>query len=96
MVFNDSALGTNNVFFEKFTLSPNPNNGRFNIDLKSNSGKNISVVIYDIRGVEVFSKIFNNTLNFSKEINLENAAIGVYLINVSDGDRRVIRKVIID
>jgi hypothetical protein len=96
MVFNDPALGTNNVFFEKFALSPNPNNGRFNIDLKSNSGKNINVVIYDIRGIEVFSKIFNNTLNFSKEINLENAAIGVYLINVSDGDRRVIRKVIID
>ena len=95
-VFNDPALGTNNVFFEKFALSPNPNSGRFNIDLKSNSGKNINVVIYDIRGIEVFSKIFNNTLNFSKEINLENAATGVYLINISDGDSRVIRKVMID
>jgi len=95
-VFDDPALGINNVVFEKFALSPNPNNGTFNIDLKSNSGKNINVDIYDIRGIKVFSKVFSNALNFSKEIKLENAAAGIYLVNVADGDSRMVRKIIIN
>ncbi len=96
LVFDDPALSTNDLFFEKFSLSPNPNNGIFNIDLKSNSGKNINVDIFDIRGVKIFSEVFNNTLNFSKEINLDNVAAGIYIVKVSDGDSKGIKKVIID
>ena len=95
-VFNNPALGTNDLIFKKFIISPNPNNGNFKIDLKSNSGKSINVDIFDIRGMKIFSEAFNNTINFSKEINLENAATGIYLVNVSDGDSREVRKVIID
>jgi len=95
-VFNDPTLGVYDSIFEKFIISPNPNTGIFNINLKSNSGKNINVDIYDIRGITIFSKVFDNTLNFSKDIHLENLAAGIYLVNVTDGDSREVRKVLVD
>lgn len=95
-IFNDPTLGIDNMSFDKFILSPNPNSGRFMVDLKSKSGKNITVDVYDIRGVKIYSKMFDSTLNFSNEIQLGNSSSGIYLVNVSDGDRNEIRKIIIN
>lgn len=95
-VFNNPALGVHNNGFEKFTLLPNPNNGRFTIDLISRSGKNINIDVYDIRGVKIYSKMYNNTLSFSNEIQLGNLDSGIYLVNVSDGTRKETRKMIIN
>jgi len=96
MVFNDPVLGMNSVKFEIFSISPNPNNGKFNINLKSNSGKDIHIDIYDIRGVKVLSKVFDHELNFSNEIHLKNINAGIYLIDVTDEDSRGIKKIIVD
>lgn len=95
-IFNDPALGVNDLVFEKFILSPNPNDGKFKIDLKSNSGEKINVDVFDISGRKVYSNVFESSLNFSNEIHLESAETGIYFINVTDGNSREIRKMIIN
>ena len=95
-VFDNPALGIHNNGFEKFILSPNPNSGKFTIDLTSRSGKNINIDVFDVRGVKVYSKMYNNKLSFSNEIQLGNLDSGIYLVNVSDGNKEEIRKMIIN
>lgn len=84
--------------FDKLThlsIFPNPNNGEFTVKLNSNSGNDIKINVYDIRGRRVFDNIYNNNSNFNKVINLGNVQSGLYLINVSDGLKTQTKKIII-
>ncbi len=78
-----------------FAIFPNPNNGSFNIKLKSNSDKDINVQIYDIRGRSIFNNSYVSSTDFNQEINLNNAQSGVYLVKVSNGLKETIKKIII-
>ena len=40
--------------------------------------------------------MYNNTLSFSNEIQLGDLNSGIYLVNVSDGNKKEIRKMIIN
>ena len=95
-VFNNPALGIHNNDFEKFSISPNPNKGTFTINMKSRSGKNIAIDVYDIRGAKLYSKLFESSLHFSNEVHLKNVSSGIYFVNVSDGENQEVRKIIIN
>ena len=69
--------------------------GEFTVKLKCNSGNDIKINVYDIRGRRVFDNIYNNNSNFNKVINLGNVQSGLYLINVSDGLKTQTKKIII-
>jgi len=80
------------------TLSvyPNPNNGEFNIKFNANSS-NVGVQVFDIRGRSVFNTTFNNGAGeFNETINLETVNSGMYLLNISDGQNTVTKKIIIE
>ncbi|NQY30159.1 MAG: T9SS type A sorting domain-containing protein [Flavobacteriaceae bacterium] len=95
-VFNEPALSTNDLVFEEFAVFPNPSNGSFNVKLKSNSGNNISIIVYDIKGRVIFSKVYTDTINFTQRVNLKSVQSGIYLVNVTDGHSKVVRKIIIN
>lgn len=82
--------------FENFSIFPNPNNGEFTVKLQSQSGENISIDVFDIRGRKVLEKSFKNTGNFREIIQLANAQSGMYLINISDGLRTVTKKILVN
>ncbi|HUH28168.1 reprolysin-like metallopeptidase [Gelidibacter sp.] len=82
--------------FETFTIFPNPSHGDFTVKLQSHSGQDIKIVVYDIRGREVFENRFENTSNFREVIRLDNAQSGMYLITISDGLRTVTKKILVD
>jgi len=82
--------------FDDFVLSPNPNNGNFNISLKSSSTNNMLVSVYDMLGRKVYTKEFeNNQVDFKQSVQLNKVQEGVYFVHISDGIRFNSQKIII-
>ncbi|MBJ7880896.1 reprolysin-like metallopeptidase [Gelidibacter salicanalis] len=81
--------------FLAFGLFPNPNNGEFTVKLQSTSEEDISIEVFDMRGRRVFGNRFDNTANFREVIRLDAVQSGMYLINISDGLKTVVKKILV-
>lgn len=91
-----TALSNNDFSFDNFSLYPNPNDGNFNIQFNSISNNDIIISIYDSRGREIFTKKWLNTGFFDQKLQLSNLQSGVYFANIQDGDKKVVKKIIIE
>ncbi len=87
-----------NVTFglQNFELFPNPNNGNFNVKFDSDSKNEIKIGVHDLRGREVFSKSYQNNGFFSEVVKLNGIQSGIYLFNIQDGDKKEVKKIIIE
>ena len=80
-----------------FSLYPNPNKGNFTIQFESQSEIGVKVFVHDILGKTIYSKIFDATTNFDQNIQLpSNTSAGLYLVTVIDGNRRTVKKIIVN
>ncbi|MFV8324503.1 reprolysin-like metallopeptidase [Flavobacterium sp. ZS1P14] len=79
-----------------FVLYPNPNKGNFNIQFTSASSSGVKVAVHDLLGRKIFEKKFENNSNFNENIQLKNIQPGLYLVTVIDGDRKEVRKIVIE
>ncbi|WP_166921226.1 zinc-dependent metalloprotease [Flavobacterium poyangense] len=79
-----------------FVLYPNPNKGSFTIQFLPESGSGISVFVNDILGRTVYSNSFTASAIFNQNIQLPNAARGIYLVSVIDGNRKTVKKIVIN
>ena len=89
------VLGVAQNEIRNFVISPNPNNGAFNIQFDSDASEKIDVAVFDIRGRQILSKVFQKTSVFNENIAL-NASSGIYLVTVTNGDRKETRKVVVE
>ena len=87
-----ASSGYNN----NFVIYPNPNSGNFNVQFSSNSNNEIKIVVHDLRGREIFANNYNNSGLFNESIQLNNVQSGIYLVTVQDGDRKEVKKIIIE
>ncbi len=88
------TLATNDTFgFDEFSLYPNPNNGAFTIQFNSNSTSNVKVEVFDLGGRKIYDKAFENNGAFAENIELSSVKSGIYLVTISDGNRRMVRKI---
>ena len=78
-----------------FVLSPNPNNGNFNIQFNSTTGNEIKINVHDIRGREIFTKSYQNNGLFNENLQLNNVQSGIYLVTVQDGSRKEVKKIVV-
>jgi hypothetical protein len=83
-------------FDNSIAIYPNPNNGVFNIQFTSNSENKITVNVNDIRGREVYSKSFSNNGFFNEQIQLKNVETGIYIVTINDGNKKEVKKIIIE
>ncbi|OZV70888.1 zinc-dependent metalloprotease [Winogradskyella aurantia] len=95
-ICSEQALSVDELSLDKLTIFPNPNNGEFNIGFDSNSGEDIIIEIFDLRGRAIYSQRYNSVRRFEEVINLNNAQSGVYLLNISDGPQKVTKKIIVE
>lgn len=79
-----------------FVLYPNPNKGNFNVQFTSTSSNGVKVLVHDLLGRKLFENKFENNTNFNENIQLKNAQPGVYLLTVIDGERKDVRKIVIE
>ncbi len=79
-----------------FVLYPNPNKGNFNIQFTSKSENGVKVSVNDMLGKIIFENQFDNKANFNENIQLNNAQSGVYFLTVIDGDRQLVKKIVVE
>lgn len=89
------SLANQENTFSNFGIFPNPNNGEFTIKLNSDSGEKIKVTVFDIRGRAVFQRDYNSASSFEQLIQLDNVESGMYLVNVTDGEKQTTKKIIV-
>ncbi len=90
------VLSNEEFALENFSLYPNPNKGEFSLSFNSQSGENIDVAVHDISGRLVHSKKYNATSTFKENISLNNVSTGMYLITVTDQEKTVTKKLIVE
>ena len=81
--------------FENFALYPNPNNGSFTVQFNSTSNSKIDIAVHDIRGRKILDKEYSNTGMFSQNLQLDNAEAGIYLVSITDGAKKVVKRIVI-
>jgi hypothetical protein len=90
------ALANADFSFENFSLYPNPNGGSFNVKFNSNTSNDIKIAVYDMRGREIFNKAYQNSGVFEQNLQLDNVQSGVYLVNIQDGDKKIVKKIVVE
>lgn len=94
--FQVASLSVASNELKDFAIYPNPNNGNFNIQFKSDSNHDINIFVHDMQGRLILNKNFNNTGLFSESLQLNNAQKGVYLVTINDGDKKVSKRIVVE
>jgi subtilisin-like proprotein convertase family protein len=79
-----------------FVMYPNPNKGVFNIQFTSQSRNGVKVLVHDLLGRKLFEKEYENKGKFNENIQLKNIQAGIYLLTVIDGERKEVKKIVIE
>jgi hypothetical protein len=92
------ALTTLNA--ESFEISdlniyPNPNKGSFSINFNAES-ENTSILVNDIRGRQIFENKYTNNGAFNQKIDLNSAESGIYLVTITDGAKKITKKIVVE
>lgn len=81
---------------ESVQIYPNPGNGQFTLSIAGANFTQITIAVVDIQGKVVYSESDKaNTTGFSKTMNLENLAKGVYYLKLTADNFAKIEKLII-
>jgi subtilisin-like proprotein convertase family protein len=90
-----ATMATPNFGLAEFSVYPNPNNGAFTVQFNSDSTNDVSISVHDIRGRSLFTKTYANTGLFVQNIALDKVQSGVYLVTVQDGDKKDVKRIVV-
>ena len=86
------ALGINEFRDNNlFVLYPNPNNGKFKINISSIN--KINIEIFNLLGEKIYAT--SNFIQQSNEIDLSNSIKGIYFVKIYDGEKVQTEKIVI-
>ena len=91
-----NPLSVDEIGFTAFSVYPNPNNGQFTISFNDASSSTVSVDVYDMRGRSVFNNTYNHTGAFNQAIDLGTIQSGMYLLNITEGGKKIVKKIIVE
>jgi len=89
-------LDTNTFGFENFALYPNPNNGKFTVQFDSGTNSKIGITVHDLRGRKIYDQTYSNSGLFNQELQLKDAQAGVYLVSITNGDKKMVKRMVIN
>jgi subtilisin-like proprotein convertase family protein len=89
------TLSAEDFKISDFVMYPNPNKGVFNIQFTSQSTNGVKVLVHDLLGRKLFEKEYENKGKFNENIQLKNIQAGIYLLTVVDGERKEVKKIVI-
>ena len=79
-----------------FSMYPNPTKGSFTIQMSQTLSEKINVGVYDMSGRLVFDKNYASNGSLEETITLNSLQSGVYLVSVTDGTRKEVKKLIVE
>ena len=81
----------------KLVVSPNPNNGRFLLELQQVPEAQVLVLLRNAMGQTVWQRtVVAENGNIQQQINTGNLSKGIYLLQVSTGKGSALQKVVIE
>lgn len=92
----DSAASVGDELFSNFKLFPNPSNGMITVsfDLQSSD---VNIELFDLRGRKIKTSEFKAIgTSFSKALNYQSVAKGLYILKITNGNNRISKKIVID
>lgn len=92
----DYSLVATDFEFSKIISYPNPTDGNITVQFMSKKTAGVKVMVHSLLGKELFIREFESKFNFDENIQLPQLGSGIYLLTVIDGDRREVKKIIID
>jgi subtilisin-like proprotein convertase family protein len=90
------TLATSIYEIADLSIYPNPNRGNFTIQFDNAASNTIKVDVYDMRGRKIFDNSYPTETNFNQNIQLNNTESGVYLVSITDGSRKVVKRIVIE
>jgi len=91
------TLGVDIPVTEEVISYPNPTKGTVTVEFKSQSKEGTQIYIHDILGKTVYSESFEHVDNFNKQITMPiGSSSGVYFLTIVDGDKRTVKKIILN
>ena len=76
------------------TILPNPANEEVNINFKSGTNEQVNLNLVDMTGLNIFSKTITGRVNGSINVSVDGLSPGIYLVELSSGDQKVVRKLV--
>ncbi|MFL0077850.1 zinc-dependent metalloprotease [Tenacibaculum maritimum] len=96
LVVENATASITDLPFNNFKLYPNPSEGVFNLKFEVINTKKVSLKLFDLRGRLVAKKQYKNTATyFSKQLTFEKVNAGLYMLQISNGNKKAIRKILI-
>jgi hypothetical protein len=93
----DKVAGVEDEQFANFNLFPNPSKGKITVKFDVKSSDEIHIQLFDIRGRRIYVKEFPNVIGqFSKELDYSSIVKGLYILKVSNGLKRISKKIFIE
>jgi len=88
----------NKLELEDLRFSPNPSpNGRFHVRFRVPEENELNIKVFNLEGKEVYNRYFERFGGtYSESIDLSGQKEGIYLLEISQGNRRVTKKIIIN
>ena len=91
----ENPLGIEENTINNFEIYPNPSIGVFTIEMNTAFESDIDVIVYDIRGRRVYNIHYESSSNFKKEISMDSVQSGLYFIEVNNGSKKIVKKIIV-
>ncbi len=87
----------NKLEMDKLSFHPNPSDGKFTLKFNTEQKGDTDIRIYDINGKEVYNeRVRNFDGKYEKEIDISENGSGTYFLKVSQGEKMMTRKIILE
>ena len=83
------------TLINNFNVYPNPASNKVTIEINNSKDEKISISLKDILGKEVFVKQLE-TINAKQVIDVSNLVKGVYLLEITTQNGRVVKQLLVE
>ena len=96
VIIEENTLTINDFSLNNVSFWPNPTKNILNVKMDTFTRENIVITVFDLQGRKVITST-NKPLEqaFTKAIDTKNISSGVYLLSVSQGNKKTTKKIII-